>query len=179
MKKVLLICILITLFNGVSFSQSTISVDSLEKSHSPGKAAFRSAILPGLGQSYNKKYWKIPIIYAGLGTLTYFAIYNNTQYQSFQKAYIASATGDTAGFNPEYLGYSTTDLQTQATYWHRNRDLCIIGVSLVYVLNILDAYVDAHLFYFKMTENITMHVMPEATYTASKPYTGIHLNFTF
>lgn len=91
-----------------------------------GKAAFRSAILPGLGQAYNKKYWKIPIIYAGLGTLTYFSIYNNTQYQSFQKAYIASVTGDTADFNPRSAAYSTADLQTQANYWHRNRDLCIM-----------------------------------------------------
>ena len=179
MKKAFSIFILIAVFNGVAFSQNTISVDSLEKSHPPAKAAVRSAILPGLGQAYNKKYWKIPIVYAGLGTLTYFAIFNNKQFQSFQKAYIANVTGDSAGFNPAYAAFSTTDLQTQANYWHRSRDLCIIGVGLVYVLNIIDAYVDAHLFYFKMTENITMHVLPEATYTATRPYTGIHLSFTF
>jgi hypothetical protein len=179
LKKPLLLCFLFILLSKVGYTQSTINIDSLEKSHPPGRAAFKSAILPGFGQAYNKKYWKIPIIYAGLGTLTYFAIYNNSQYQNFKTAYIASLDGDSAAIDPAYAGYSTSDLQTQENYWHRNRDLCIIGASLLYVLNILDAYVDAHLFYFKMTENITMRVIPEASYTASKPYTGIHLNFTF
>lgn len=180
MKKTLLLCIVFTLLIKPAFSQSSINIDSLEKSHPPGKAAFRSAILPGYGQAYNKKYWKIPIIYAGIGTFTYFAIYNNKQYQDFRTAYIARVDNDsTTNSDAGYSNFQTSDLQTQASYWHRNRDLCIIGASLVYVLNILDAYVDAHLFYFEMTENITLHVVPEASYSASKPYTGIHLNFTF
>lgn len=163
-----------------ALSQSTINIDSLELTHKPGGAALRSALLPGLGQAYNKRYWKIPIIYAGIGTLAYFAHYNNVEYQRFSDAYRYRLDGDSTTVDEfANTNLSATDLQTQKDYWHRNRDLCIIGIGLTYVLNIIDAYVDAHLFYFKVSDQLTIRYMPQTNFMAQKPYTGVNLQLTF
>lgn len=164
----------------IAFSQNTINIDSLEASHPPGKAALRSAILPGFGQAYNRKYWKIPIIYAGIGTLAYFVKFNNTEYQRFSKAYRIRTDGDSTTID-EFVKYGLqeTDLKTQKDYWRRNRDLCIIGIGAVYILNIIDAYVDAHLFYFKVSDTIALHWVPSPVYYSNKAFKGVNLQLTF
>lgn len=179
-KKLFLLFFFFCLIVRPAFSQKSLNIDSLEMTHKPGNAALRSALLPGLGQAYNKRYWKIPIIYATIGTLVYFAHYNNTEYQRFSDAYKYRLDGDSTTVDEfSTTNLSATDLKTQKDYWHRNRDLCIIGIGLTYVLNIIDAYVDAHLFYFKISDQLTLHYLPQTDFIARKSYAGVNLQLTF
>lgn len=135
--------------------------------HSPRKATLMSAIIPGLGQVYNKKYWKVPIIYAGIGGLYYVFNYNQELYRSYKIAYILrmDKSPDTVD---EYEGiYSAENLLTYQELYRRNRDLSIIGMAAFYVLNIIDANVDAHLFSFDVSEDLSLQWQP-----------SIHLNKT-
>lgn len=162
------------------FSQNQVNIDSLEATHPPGSAALRSAILPGLGQAYNHKYWKIPVLYAGAGTLIYFAHFNNVEYKRFKTAYALRIDGDSATVDEfATTGLQEIDLKTQKDYWRRNRDLCYIGLSVLYFLNIIDAYVDAHLFYFKVTDELTIRLVPQSGILCKTAFTGINLQLTF
>ncbi len=135
-------------------------VDSLSIKHSPKKATILSAVLPGAGQVYNKKYWKVPVLYAGFATLGYFIKYNNDEYEVFKDAFVARVDGDESTVD-DYVGiYSDQDLQRLKDFYRRNRDLSIVGISLLYVLNIVDASVDAHLFYFEVSDDISMRWQP-------------------
>jgi hypothetical protein len=159
------------------FFQASAQVDSLARLHSPRKATILSTVLPGAGQIYNKKYWKAPVIYAGFAGLGYLVKFNNDRYQIYKDAFSARADE-----NPETVDefenvYSEQDLITLKNYYRRNRDLSIIGIGLIYVLNILDASVDAHLFYFNVSDNISMNIAP-----AGIPHSrsaGILVSFNF
>ncbi len=131
--------------------------------HSARKATLYSMMLPGLGQAYNKKYWKIPIIYGGF-TVFYFLIqYNNTEYQLFKEAYYHKlAYGDEADPVNEYE--SKYDLQTLLNAkndYRRNRDLNYILTGVWYALNMIDAAVDAHLFSWNVDEDLSLRVEPD------------------
>jgi hypothetical protein len=142
--------------------------------HSPRKATIMSAALPGLGQAYNKKYWKIPIIYAGFGVLGYFIKTNNEEYKVYKSAYKNRLDGDASTVDP-YVGiYSDADLATLKNFYRRNRDLSIIGASILYILNMVDASVDAHLFYFDVSDNLSLNIQPEIN---PGPYTATGLSF--
>lgn len=126
---------------------------------SPAKAAFYSAILPGLGQVYNKKYWKVPLVYIGLGTTMYFVLDNDKKYNSFRDAYKSRLEGN---INDEYYNiYSDATLERGIKITKRNRDLSILFTVLVYALNIIDANVDAHLMQFNVNDDLT--IAPEFT----------------
>lgn len=134
--------------------------DSL-RPHSVKKATLLSAALPGAGQWYNKKYWKIPIIYGGLGACTYLAIDNHRQYKKYLEAFFDRTDGDSTTVDP-YVGIYTDPAQLielQDTY-RRWRDLSIIIGVAVYALNILDAHVDAHLYYFNVSKNLSLRLEP-------------------
>ena len=124
----------------------------------PAKAAFYSAVLPGLGQAYNKKYWKIPIIYAGIGTSIYFYVRNNNDYNNFRDAYKRRLAGFT---DDEYWGDGDTPLisadrlaDAQKTA-KRNKDMSIAIAVGFYLLNIIDANVDAHLRQFNVNDDLS------------------------
>ncbi len=141
--------------------QDSLSVrDSTRRMHSPHKAVIYSAIVPGLGQVYNKKYWKVPIIYAAGGTLVYFIKTNNTEYQRFRKAYDAVVANDPN--NPdEFNGrYSKDVLANARDYYRKYRDLSVIGIAGLYFLNIIDAMVDAYFFNFDVSDDLSLHVAP-------------------
>jgi hypothetical protein len=129
------------------------------KKHSPTKAAMLSATLPGLGQIYNRKYWKVPIVYIGIGAVVYFVNFNNTEYQNWRKAYIYRVDGNPNTID-EYPNYSTDVLERAMNYYRRNLEISYIAGGLVYVLNILDASVDAHLFDFDVSEDLTINLQP-------------------
>ncbi len=155
-----------------------------KKPHSPHKASVYSAILPGLGQAYNKKYWKIPLVYAGFGTLTYFVVYNGTRLNRYTQAYLDFT--DTVKTTDSYLDLigpnldpSTFDpvlypntanpsltesfenlLKNNREYYRRYRDLSYIGMAAWYILNIIDASVDAHLYDFDVGEDLVLRVEP-------------------
>lgn len=116
--------------------------------------------LPGAGQFYNKSYWKIPVIYAGFAGMGYLVHFNNTRYQQYKKAYILRVDDDPATVDEFVDQYSQDDLQTLKSFYRRNRDLSYIVAGLIYVLNIIDASVDAHLFYFNVNDDLSMNLQP-------------------
>jgi hypothetical protein len=130
--------------------------------HSPKLATIFSAVVPGLGQAYNRKYWKIPIVYAGLGISAYFFVSNNKEYQRTRKALSARLDENPSTVDNDFTDPRYTDelLADRKDYFRRNRDLsAIIGV-LIYVANIIDADVDAHLMYFNVDDNLSMNIAP-------------------
>jgi len=126
--------------------------------HSPKKAFLYSLVCPGLGQAYNHKYWKIPIIYAGLGTFAYFIVFNQQQYNIYQGAL---KIRDNGGMDQFYNIYTPDDLVSARDYYHHNRDLSVIGAAVFYTLNVVDAVVDAHLFSFNVDNDISVHFAPQ------------------
>ncbi|MDA3890050.1 MAG: DUF5683 domain-containing protein [Salinivirgaceae bacterium] len=131
-------------------------------SHSPNKATFYSAILPGLGQIYNGKYWKVPIIYAGIGGLIYYTNYTNYVYKKYKDGYnvkLRIKNGE-VGVEDNYERYGEENLKRLKDQWRRWRDLNIVGLGLIYVAQILDADVDAHLFDYDVSEDLTLRIEP-------------------
>jgi hypothetical protein len=142
----------------------------------PSRAAFYSAVIPGLGQAYNKKYWKIPIIYAGMATGVYFYIDQNKDYNRFRDAYKRRLAGFT---DDEFFGDGATpvisnnrliDAQRSSS---RNKDYSIIAVLMVYVLNIIDANVDAHLQQFNIGEDLSLETAIDINAIHSQPNYGL------
>lgn len=153
-------------------------VDVFKTSHSPAKATLYSALLPGLGQAYNKKYWKMPIIYVGLGATVYFGIWNNQQYNTYSNAFDIQEAGGVDEFGNYY---SPQNLITLQNYYRNNRDLAVVLGVLVYGLNILDANIDAHLFDFDVSDDISLRASPtvfKASLQNQNAY-GVNLTFNF
>jgi hypothetical protein len=135
----------------------------------PSKAAFYSAVLPGLGQIYNKRYWKVPIVYAVIGTGVYAYTYNDDLYDRFRTAFkrrqagftddeFYDINGDNAQGAPPDL--DTADLERQQENYQRDRDLALVITIAMYALNIIDANVDAHLRQFNVDEDLSMDIKP-------------------
>jgi hypothetical protein len=138
--------------------QDTSSVVTAARKHSPRKAILYSAILPGLGQVYNKKYWKLPIIYGAGGAFAYFVGYNQLKYEKFRNAYVEGTPGEPALIDGIYYEYEI--LPRGRDYYRRYRDLSVLGVGVIYFLNIVDAMVDAHFFYYDVSDDLTMRLEP-------------------
>lgn len=158
-----------------SYAQQTDSVNSsivLVNPHSANKAANLSAMLPGLGQVYNKQSWKVPIIYAGAGALVYSIVWNNNNYQKYLNAY--KLDSDTSlSTNSEFSGlYSVQNLITLKDFYRRNRDLSAIGLVLVYAANIIDAYVYAQFYNFDISDDLTLRVQPMVMPQINNYHTG-------
>ncbi len=170
-----------TLKTNQTTTDSVLTIKKIEKKHSPKKAALFSTALPGLGQAYNKKYWKIPIIYAGFAGLGYAFSVNQTKFVNYRNAYKYRIDGDITTTD-DYVGvYSDDNLNTLQKYYHRFRDLSVIGVAVLYVFNIVDASVDAHLFKFDVSDDLSMQVQPTLINTAytNNYSTGIGLKINF
>ncbi len=164
-------------------SNAQVIKDTLAPVHSVKRATNLSAILPGAGQVYNKKYWKVPIIYAAIGGMVYLVKFNNTNYKKFNSALVSRLDGDSTTID-NYVGrYSDDNLRTLSEYYHRNRDLSIILTGVIYVLNIIDAHVDAHLFTFDVNDNLSIKVSPTIQLNSfnsnSAAVAGIHLGLRF
>lgn len=131
--------------------------DSL--THSAKRAALRSTIIPGWGQAYNEKYWKIPLLYAGLGSSIYFIADNQMQYQNFKDAYLLRTDNDstTQDLFPQY---TDENLLTLIDFHRRNRDFSGVITLFIFALNILDATVDAHLYGFDVSEDLSFRLQP-------------------
>lgn len=166
--KILVITLLILNCTFVGKGQETPSPDdnlqqeSLLKVHSPHKATIYSALIPGLGQVYNKKYWKLPIIYGATGILIYAFDFNNDEYNAFKTAYAQMDAGDITSFR----GY--TDKQQLLNIkdnYRRNRDLNVISLAGIYFLNIIDATVDAHLFNYEINDDLSLNLQPAVKQT--------------
>ena len=139
----------------------------------PKKAGIYSAIIPGTGQLYTKKYWKIPIIYAGLITSAYYIKESNEHYQLYKNTYINRINGNHSDeFDKQY---SDADLITLSNHYRRNREISILFFGGTYILNILDASISAHLFNYDISEDLSLHVQP--FYFLKEDATGLSLSF--
>jgi len=148
----------------------------------PSKAAFYSAVVPGLGQAYNKKYWKIPLIYAGMATGVYFYIQNDKDYDRFRDAYkrrLAGFTDDEFygdGENPIISTDRLIDAQKSA---QRNKDLSIVVTLVFYLVNIIDANVDAHLKQYNVSEDLSLQPNFELNTINAQANYGLSLKYNF
>lgn len=159
--------------------------------HSPRKATLYSAVLPGLGQIYNRKYWKVPLVYGGFATFGYFINFNNEQYTIYRQAYsdIIDNDPNTHSYtklkvNPSLLleerrANFTEALRNQKDYWRRNRDLVVISTVAFYALNIIDASVDANFFDFDISDDLTINWAPGPMMCYNNKLVGIQCKITF
>ena len=149
--------------------------------HSPLYAALFSAVLPGLGQAYNKKYWKIPIVYAGLGGLGYALYYTASNFTGYRNAYRAQVAIPADPF-ASYKGVSDeATLKTYRDYYKRSLDVTAICTGVFYILNIVDAAVDGHLFDWNMKDDIHLSWQPTmqtSNYSANAA-PGVRLSLSF
>lgn len=194
MKNNLFIVLIIGLLSCHSFAQQAgelqvttndsttvppVKIDPL----SPARAAFFSAVLPGLGQMHNKQYWKIPVVYVGMGTGIYFYSSNNKQYKRYRDAYKRRL----AGFTDDEFTNQATGEQTlsDATlidaqkFYSKNKDLSLLVTGIFYILNIVDANVSAHLAQFNVNENLTLRPDFYQNEIDYKPNLGVTLNYKF
>ncbi|MDI1307215.1 MAG: DUF5683 domain-containing protein [bacterium] len=142
----------------------------------PAKAAFYSAILPGLGQAYNKKYWKIPLVYGAIGTSLYFYIDNNKKYHQYRDAYKRRLEGYS---DDNYTYLDNTRLIAGQKFYQRNRDLSALVTLAFYALNIIDANVDAALLQFNVDENLSVRPIIYPNDVTFKTNVGLTLNYNF
>ncbi len=159
--------ILIAFFVGFSFTTSAQEYG--EKI--PKKAGLYSAILPGSGQVYTKKYWKVPVIYGGLITSAYYINESNDLYQLYKSTYLNRLDGDFS----DNLNYSDSDLRTLTEHYRRNREVSALLFTLTYILNIVDASVNAHLFDYDVSEDLSLHIQP--VYFSKENASGFSLSF--
>lgn len=157
----------------------------------PTKAVWYSALCPGLGQIYNRRYWKLPIVIGGFMGLGYGASWNNTMLADYTRAYYDLMDNDPSTksymdfFPPttseESLNRSWLErtLKSRKDYFRRNRDLCIIGMVGVYLIAVVDAYVDASLTNFDITPDLSMQVTPALLHDNFSPYPALGVQWAF
>ena len=160
-------------------SSTTLKDPSIAKKRA-NRAALYSTILPGAGQFYNKKYWKIPILYAGFVVLGYAIEFNNSNYKTFKHAYKLRTDPDSTTIDDYVNIYPDADaLLVRKDYYRRTRDLLWIITAGVYVLNIIDAYVDAHLADFDISDDLSMRAQPGMQFAFNKnPVPSLSLTFS-
>jgi hypothetical protein len=133
-----------------------------EFSPDPARAAMFSAVLPGMGQIYNRKYWKVPIVYAGFAGLTWYTMFAHEQFARYRTALDFRIDGNPQTID-EFAGdfrYTQDVLTRFKDYYRRQRDRTVIWTALFYTLTIIDATVDAHLFEFDVSEDLGLKVAP-------------------
>lgn len=150
-------------------STKLVEIDPLR----PTKASFYSALVPGLGQAYNKKYWKIPIVYGAIGSSLYFYLNNNDKYHSYRDAYKQRLLG----LPDQYDYLDDTRLIQAQRFYQRNRDLSLLFCVGFYILNIVDANVDAHLIQFNVSDKLSF--APEVYQNEINYKTNVGLTFNY
>ena len=178
--------ILLILFLSVSFvSAQKLELDTLTRKQrlikdplTPSKAAFYSAIVPGLGQIYTGKYWKLPFIYSGLGASGYFYFYQSKQMNSFRDIYKRRIAGYT---DDKYANriFQNDQLIQGMNFHKRYRDLAVLYFMGFYLLNILDANVGAHLMQFNVNDQLTLRPQLEPNLLNTDMNYGLTLNIKF
>ncbi|MGM0933283.1 MAG: DUF5683 domain-containing protein [Bacteroidota bacterium] len=193
-SKYLFTAVMLVFFSFQGFSQDSLLVDTptagelpvaeKEKEQdykpydalAPSRAAFYSAILPGLGQAFNGSYWKIPIAYGGLGIGVYFYINNDNEFNRYRDAY----KDRLAGRVDEFEGRITNDGLIRAQrFYRRNKEISILVIAGIYALNIIDANVEAHLQQFNVSEDLTLQPNMNFDEFSGKTRYGLSLNYNF
>lgn len=192
--KIAILFLLLFLMKNFSTAQDSLEiiVDSTlkEKTHSPRFAGLASAILPGAGQVYNRKYWKVPIVYAGLATAGFFTYFNGNVYFTVKKNLDSRVAGDSIP-TPQFLilnsivskttynlnNFTNDDLLQLEEDYRKYFTISIIVGGVVYFLNILDAVVDAHLYHFDVSDDLSMDIRPRIFSSFSaRPVPGLSIS---
>jgi hypothetical protein len=148
-----------------------------KKAKSPRKASLYSAVLPGAGQIYNGKYWKAPIVWAGIGTFAYLATDNQAKFMRFKDAYLVRQDG---GIDEFYDILTPEALINEMDRYRRFRDLNIIGATLFYIIQIVDANVDAALYDFDVSDDISLRIsQPRTSLFTAQQSVGFTLTLNF
>ena len=182
-----LVFIVLLFFLGTTFVFSQEKVEAVNRTKdtlksididplTPAKAAFYSAVLPGLGQAYNKKYWKIPLVYGALGTSIYFYIDSKKNYNEYRNAYKRRLEG----YDDDKFSYLDDDrLIVGQKFYQRNRDLSALFIFGFYVLNIIDANVDAALIQFNVNEQLSVKPDIYKNDVTSRANVGLTFSYHF
>ena len=202
-KKITIILLLQLLcFQQNIIAQDTLSVSKPEKhtfKAEPFRATMLATALPGLGQIYNRKYWKVPFVYAGFGGLVYAVSFNTKEYNRFMKGYqdLTDKSAETVSYieiikntdpasydpvlHPGAYAYYKERMLRQVDYFKRYRDLSYIGIAAWYLFTILDANVDASLFNYDVKDNLEIKVAPALVPIAGQqsPVVNMCLRVTF
>lgn len=147
-------------------STASAQAQGVKKEHSAKKAGIMSALLPGTGQVYNGKWWKVPIIYAGFGGIGYMAYSNYSDYKLFLNAYKIKTGNLEAGVTPSEQAvqlsehYQASQLQSYKDSYRRDFELYCIILAAWYGLNIVDAIVDGHLYTYDISDDLSFHIDP-------------------
>ncbi len=148
-------------------ARKAVTDTSGKKKHNPRKATFRSAVLPGWGQVYNRSYWKVPIVYAALGITGAVFNYNRKEYNSVKFAYFALINRDTAKykqvdprFKPFIDANDSYSLQQYRNVTRKNIDYSVLFFILFWGLNVVDATVDGHLKEFDVSDDLSLKIKP-------------------
>ena len=166
MKTILsILVVFIFLMNKTVAQSDTIktqlpeSTTSNIKIHSPKTASYLS-ITPGAGQIYNKKYWKVPIIYAGIGTASYLIYYYYSKSKYYTEEYVYRINNNAPFYFPELETIRTENVLGSRNTARSRMEISIAAVAIIYALNIIDATVDAHLYYFDISDDLSMSIKP-------------------
>lgn len=185
-----------TIASYLYFIGDTVMKYSTNEVSNVNKATTLAMICPGAGQIYNKSYWRVPIVVGGFATTIYCIDWNNRGYQRFQKAYRLLSEYESNpdptlypnGSPDEFNGrYSSSFLKNLRNSYRRNRDLCIILTAGLYILQAVDAHVDAHLRDYDISKDLSVSLSPVIGYSYNRmaPYSGggatigMNLGFTF
>jgi hypothetical protein len=162
--------------------KNILSLDTTTKKHNPKIATFRSAVLPGWGQAYNKKYWKIPIIYGALGTTAVVFFYNLSTYKKLRQAIIYRSDTDTSNdrlVDPEFIHLSTESIRSYRNSFRQNVDYSVLVFLIFWALNVVDATVDAHLKSFDVSNDISLKIKPGFNYISNTAGLSLVLSFKY
>ncbi|MFO7672683.1 MAG: DUF5683 domain-containing protein [Lutibacter sp.] len=191
LKKKLFSCFIIAIlmvFNGYAQAETEIQItDTIKPSSdyfkplSPARAAFYSAVLPGLGQAFNKKYWKIPIVYGALGSGVYFYHTNNSNFNRARTAYklrLNEKPDEFDGLNGNIFLSKDALISAQKSY-KKDRDLSLLVTAGLYILQIVEASVNAHLLQHNVDSNLSVTPQIIRNDINNKSIVGASVNFNF
>jgi hypothetical protein len=201
-KIVILFILQLVWFQNSLVAQDTLTISRtriLTFKAEPLRATMLAIALPGLGQIYNKKYWKVPIVYAGFGGLIYAIDYNTREYNRFMQAYqdftdkipetnsyidviknVDPSTYDPVlhpdTYNPSSASWYEERMLRMVDYFKKNRDLSFIGIAAWYLVTILDANVDASLFNYDISDNLNLAVGPVQMPLSGQAMLGLNVS---
>lgn len=143
---------------------------------SPRTASIYSAVVPGAGQIYNKKYWKVPLVFAAIGTSVYYINRNTKEFNSYKRAIILRQDGNPQTVDIQYQNLSDDLIRQNIDFYQRLRDISYFALAASYILNIVDASVDAHLKEFDVSDDLSLSFTPSANKLTLSP--GLTLSYS-